>query len=102
MVTSVVGGLKITISRVFDVAQVYGELIKPGARYKAGACYLDGLYRLTEVANKQQANNDDWSVKINKQLSHRIRGRDKTKSFKQNVEALLEYALTNQPRENSC
>ena len=99
---AVVGGSKIIILRVFNMATIFGPDIKPNAKYRAGACCGKDLFNLYEVENQQQANNDDWSVKINKQLSHRIRGRDKTKSFKQNVETLLEYALTNQPRKNSC
>ena len=74
------------------MARISGKDIKPNSRYVADASCGKDLFHLYEVEN-QQANTEDWSVKINKQLAHKIRGRDKTKSFRENVESLLELAL---------
>jgi hypothetical protein len=98
MVMSVAGGLKTTISRVFNMARISGKDIKPNSRYVADASCGKDLFHLREIESGQQSTTNDWSVKINEKLAHRIRCIDKTKSFRENVEALLERALTHQPR----
>jgi hypothetical protein len=79
------------------IVHVTSKSLKKGSQYAASECYGKDLYRLTaiEVIETEKDKDADWVVKVDVKIARKIRqSKDKTESFKQAVNRLLEFALS--------
>jgi len=79
------------------VVHVTSKTLKRGVQYAASECCGKDLYRLTAIETKEAVNDKDkdWDVKVDVKIARQIRqNNDKSESFKQAVNRLLEFALS--------